>query len=206
MLSRLRELSNTFFEKFSFLGKFFSPNEITIFGIILAILGSIFLIQKNFFLSAFFFLLSGFFDLLDGIIARKFKKVTGFGGVLDAVVDRYEEFLFAFSSFLSGFVEGWLALVAFLSMVMPSYTRARAESTGKMKTCNVGVLERQEKLLLFITALILQNFFKEALFFCFIIIAILGQITVLQRLFAVKKEESKRRIKNKTKNKEKRKI
>lgn len=191
MLSKLRNFSNSFFENFSFIGEFLSPNQITLIGFILAILGGVFLIQKSFFISAFFFLLSGFFDLLDGVVARKFKKATTFGGVLDAVVDRYEEFIFVFSSLLSGLVQKELALITFLSMVMPSYVRARAESTGKMKNCSVGILERQEKLLIFVLFLFLQQFFQNSLIICFIIISILGQITAIQRLLAANKASKK---------------
>jgi phosphatidylglycerophosphate synthase len=191
MLSKLRDFSDSIFSKFSFIGNFLSPNSITLLGFLSSLIAGYFLIQKSFFVSAFFFLLSGFFDLIDGVVARRFKKATTFGGVLDAVVDRYEEFVMVFSSFLSGLVKGELALITFLSMIMPSYVRARAESTGKMKSCAVGILERQEKLLLFVLALILQSFFENSLFYCFIIISILGQITLIQRLLAAKKQSKR---------------
>jgi archaetidylinositol phosphate synthase len=191
MLSKLREFSNSVFEKFSFIGNFLSPNSITLLGLLSSLLGGYLLIERNFVFSAIFFLLSGFFDLIDGVVARRFKKATTFGGVLDAVVDRYEEFVMVFSSFISGLVDGELALITFLSMIMPSYVRARAESTGKMKSCAVGILERQEKLLLFIVFLILQNFFETSLFYGFIIISILGQITAIQRLLAAKRANRK---------------
>ena len=191
MLSKLRNFSNSIFTKFSFIGNFLSPNSITFLGFLSSLIAGYFLIQKSFLLSAFFFLLSGFFDLIDGVVARRFKKTTTFGGVLDAVVDRYEEFVMVFSSFISGLVSGELALITFLSMIMPSYVRARAESTGKMKSCGVGILERQEKLLLFIVFLILQNFFESSLFYCFIIISILGQITAIQRILAARRANRK---------------
>jgi phosphatidylglycerophosphate synthase len=191
MLSKLRDFSDSIFSKFSFIGNFLSPNSITLLGFLSSLIAGYFLIQKSFFVSAFFFLLSGFFDLIDGVVARRFKKATTFGGVLDAVVDRYEEFVMIFSSFLSGLVKGELALITFLSMIMPSYVRARAESTGKMKSCAVGILERQEKLLLFVFSLILQSFFENSLFYCFIIISILGQITLIQRLLAAKKQSKR---------------
>jgi phosphatidylglycerophosphate synthase len=191
MLSKLRNFSNSMFSRFSFIGNFLSPNSITFLGFLSSLIAGYFLIQKSFLLSAFFFLLSGFFDLIDGVVARRFKKTTTFGGVLDAVVDRYEEFVMVFSSFISGLVSGELALITFLSMIMPSYVRARAESTGKMKSCAVGILERQEKLLLFVVFLILQNFFESSLFYCFIIISILGQITAIQRILAVKRANRK---------------
>jgi len=190
MLSKLRNFSDSTFSRFSFIGNFLSPNSITFLGFLSSLIAGYFLIQKSFLLSAFFFLLSGFFDLIDGVVARS-KRATTFGGVLDAVVDRYEEFVMVFSSFISGLVSGELALITFLSMIMPSYVRARAESTGKMKSCAVGILERQEKLLLFVVFLILQNFFESSLFYCFIIISILGQITAIQRILAAKRANRK---------------
>jgi len=190
MLSKLRNFSDSTFSRFSFIGNFLSPNSITFLGFLSSLIAGYFLIQKSFLLSAFFFLLSGFFDLIDGVVARS-KRATTFGGVLDAVVDRYEEFVMVFSSFISGLVSGELALITFLSMIMPSYVRARAESTGKMKSCAVGILERQEKLLLFVVFLILQNFFESSLFYCFIIISILGQITAIQRVLAAKRANKK---------------
>jgi CDP-diacylglycerol--glycerol-3-phosphate 3-phosphatidyltransferase len=90
-------------------------------------------------------------DLLDGAVARAGGRVTKFGAVLDSTCDRVAD-----SAVFAGI--GWYFAVhyqpgmlaaALLCMVLgslTSYIRARAEGAGM--TCNVGIAERADRLVI----------------------------------------------------------
>ncbi|MCX8184012.1 MAG: hypothetical protein N3F08_06315, partial [Crenarchaeota archaeon] len=59
-----------------------------------------------------------------------------------------------------------------------------AESVGGMKDASVGVLERVEKILIISAATFLNPLINGIIWFSMILMIILGQITVLQRLYA----------------------
>ena len=82
---------------------------------------------------------------------------------------------------------------AIFGMIMASFTRAKAESVGGMKSGTVGIAERQEKLILqiwmdFLSGIpFLLNFFvaleiTNILTFCIVLVGVLSHITVVQRL------------------------
>ncbi len=100
---------------------------------------------------------SGLCDALDGTMARRAGRVTPFGAFLDSTVDRYAD-----GAALSG-VAWWagmhghpvlcgLALAAVIGSFAVSYTRARAEGLGQ--SCNVGWLERPERVVVLIAGAI----------------------------------------------------
>ena len=69
-------------------------------------------------------------------------------------------------------------------MVMASYVRARAESSGKVASCDVGFAGRAEKLTLLIIGMGLQAFFLRVhiLQWAVIVVGVLSHITAIQRL------------------------
>lgn len=158
------------------------PNAITIIGLLLSLAAAYYLSIRDTHLAVVFILLFSFFDMLDGALARELKKVTKFGGFLDAVLDRYTEgFLFF------GIVVGYPSLtvpsfLAFFGSVMVSYTRARAEYQG-VKKCDVGIAERSERLLLLVLG-VLFNVLEPMLW----AIAILAHLTAFQRVMYTRKE------------------
>ena len=91
-------------------------------------------------------------DLLDGALARARGGGTVFGAVLDSVGDR------AADAAIFGALIWWysgrgddrllvlLALLCLVLGVLTSYVKARAEGVGV--ACNVGIVERLERLLL----------------------------------------------------------
>ena len=125
---------------------------------------------------------SGFVDMLDGAVARATGKTTRFGAVYDHVLDRYAEFVILIGIGFGGFVEWYLILFCLFGMVMASFVRAKAESVGGLKTCTVGIAERQEKLILLLAGSVLQVFFSYALLVSVAVVGVLSHITVLQRL------------------------
>ncbi|MGQ9513623.1 MAG: CDP-alcohol phosphatidyltransferase family protein [Thermoproteota archaeon] len=160
-----------------------SPNTITILGFTISIAACGAYAYRHVLLGAFFVLTSGLLDILDGTVARLVNNVTYFGATLDAVVDRYTEFFFMVGIALGGFVDWAIAAFALFSMIASSYTRARAESSGGLKSCAVGVAERQEKIVILVAGSILNIFIDKALLVSALALTLLGQITVGQRLY-----------------------
>lgn len=129
-------------------------------------------------------LLVGLADMLDGATARASGTASDYGTVLDHVSDRYAEFFILAGVMLSGTVAAVWVLFALFGMVMASYVRARAESTRKHLSCNVGFAGRQEKLALLIAGLLAQPFFPQLDLLAWAVIAIgaASHITAAQRL------------------------
>jgi len=125
-------------------------------------------------------------DAMDGTMARLRGKPSRFGGFLDSVVDRYAE-LILFAGLLVHFVrlEQWLPVVltyvAAAGSVMVSYSRARGETLGF--NVKVGLLTRVERYIVIIACLLL-NLPQVAIW----ILAILTNVTAIQRVLAVYKQ------------------
>jgi phosphatidylglycerophosphate synthase len=129
-------------------------------------------------------LLVGTADVLDGATARASGSANPYGMVLDHTIDRYVEFLVLLGVLVSGAVApAWIVFTLF-GMVMASYVRARAESTGRVASCNVGLAGRQEKLALLIVGLVAQRVAPELGLLQWAIIAagVMSHITAVQRL------------------------
>jgi phosphatidylglycerophosphate synthase len=129
-------------------------------------------------------MLMGLADMLDGATARAGGTANAYGTVLDHVVDRYAEFMILLGVMLSGAVAPVWVMLALFGMVMASYVRARAESTGLVASCNVGFAGRQEKLVLLCLGLLIQPIvpWLELLQWAVIAIAVVSHITAVQRL------------------------
>ncbi|MEI7768553.1 MAG: CDP-alcohol phosphatidyltransferase family protein [Chloroflexales bacterium] len=129
-------------------------------------------------------LLVGLADMLDGATARATGTASQYGMVLDHVTDRYAEFFILGGVMLSGAVNPAWVLFALFGMVMASYVRARAESTGKIASCNVGFAGRQEKLALLICGLLAQPVLSHlrVLEWAVIAVGVASHLTAVQRL------------------------
>lgn len=185
VLGSLRRKSE---KAFSRLGRLLSPvitpMGLTILGLLSSVVATLFYSYRHLFWAGVAILFSGLFDVLDGVVARLSNKASGFGGTLDALVDRYTEFFYVLGPALGGYVDWPLAFVTMFSIIASSYVRARAESTGGMKDASVGVLERVEKILIISAATFLNPLINGIIRFSMILMIVLGQITVLQRLYA----------------------
>ena len=127
--------------------------------------------------------------MFDGAVARATGKASPAGAAFDHVLDRYAEFFMIFGIGLSAIVDWWIAMFCIFSMIMASFTRAKAESVGGLSSCTVGIAERQEKLGIllfgvFVTAALPGIAFGgfSLLSICLLLIGVLSQITVIQRL------------------------
>ena len=167
-----------------------NPNILTFLGVIPPILFFIFLLNKNY-LFALLMFLGLFFDTIDGAVARITNKITPFGGFLDSSMDRISDFLLISAFGFSGIVK-WeiIVIVAFLSFLV-SYLRSRGELAGSGKiSLAVGIMERTERIVFLVLALLAQWLFPKVLVVSqfniseviFIIIGLLTFITALQRI------------------------
>lgn len=123
-------------------------------------------------------------DILDGATARAAGTAGPYGTVLDHVTDRYAEFFLLCGVLLSGVVAPIWVLFALFGMIMASYVRAKAESTGLITSCNVGFAGRQEKLALLTLGLAIQPLYSALPILAAAVIAIgvASHITAAQRL------------------------
>jgi len=163
-----------------------NPNFFTLLGFFATLAASIFIIKEFWVLAGLLIILSGFFDLFDGALARNLGKVTPFGGFLDSVLDRYSDLLLLLALLIHYLRKGGSDLVILTSFVsigtaLIPYVRARAEAVNI--SCNVGIMERAERIIL-LSAGTLLGWMEPILW----VLAILTHFTVLQRIYYVWKK------------------
>src|SRR5258708_36898853 len=103
-----------------------SPNTLTLLGSIPSLLFFVFMIA-HWYVLAFIALVGNGFDLIDGMVARKYHKVTKFGGFLDSTVDRIADFLIITAFGFSHIVSWQIVLPLLLFAYLTSYVRSRGE-------------------------------------------------------------------------------
>jgi phosphatidylglycerophosphate synthase len=161
-----------------------NPNAITITGFIITVIAAFTLIQ-NLFLGGLLIILGGLFDTLDGVFARVNNRTSDFGAFLDSVLDRYSDaalfFGFAWYFLENDSLTGVAVTIGtMIGALIISYARARAEGLGK--SCQTGLMERAERIVLMsfgaLTGLILPIMW---------IMLVLTHVTVIQRIVYVRK-------------------
>jgi phosphatidylglycerophosphate synthase len=148
---------------------------------------------SNLFLFSIFVFLTGFFDGVDGAIARIRGKSSLFGGFFDSVMDRMSEFviffallLYCWNNILWGIIDMKLIVsFSFLSSIMISYLRARAEVFFK-GDFDVGLMARSERLFYLVITMIIANFYGYVNEFLFTYM-LLVLTTALYRYFKIVK-------------------
>lgn len=161
-----------------------SPNLVTLFSVILAAAAALAFAHRNLSLGLGFLVASVLVDMLDGSVARASGSATTVGTMLDHTTDRYSEFLYIFGLCYGGYAPFWLGMLCYFSMLMPSYVRAKAESSGAaVSVQGVGIAERKEKIAILIIATALALVWSDAVFYGMIVIAALSQISTFQRLY-----------------------
>jgi len=158
------------------------PNVITIAGLFVTAIAAV-VIPTHLFVGGLLILAGGFFDMLDGIIARTNGKRTRFGAFLDSTLDRYaDSMLFigvTWYFYTIGSLTGaFLSIGSLVGSLAISYARARAEGLGI--DCNVGLLERPERVILLAFGCLTGLLFPVV-----VIIFILSHFTVIQRIVHV---------------------
>lgn len=141
-------------------------------------------------------LLGGLADIFDGRVARESGLASKFGAFYDATLDRISEivvFIGLLSLYLgygASLADVWMvyAIVAAMAgSLMVSYTRAKAESMGM--DCNVGFMQRAERVVLLGLGSILFGLMWDGLVVSGIIVimAVTTNITAIQRIVWVYK-------------------
>src|SRR2546430_2829140 len=147
MLSRIQYLVEGIFQSSSrlFHRIGLSPNSLTALGFLLWIVASILywggLSGWEWGATIVVLLVAGFLDAVDGAMARKYAKVSKFGGVLDSVLDRLGEIAVNVGLAPGALITLWLALWRLSAALMVSYVRARVAAEG-VTLKGIGIAER----------------------------------------------------------------
>ena len=162
-----------------------TPNHVSLLGIIFAVLSAITYWQWKLnslllILAPLLMLASGLLDALDGALARLYGEATNFGGFFDSLLDRYADAIIICGIILGGLTDITWGLAALMGSLLVSYARARAEAAG-VKMESVGLAERAERLVLLALASFLSFVWLEALCWGVLVLAILTNLTVVQR-------------------------
>jgi phosphatidylglycerophosphate synthase len=169
-----------------------NPNILTFAGLLAGLAGgALFLLDKPM-LAGVAVILCGLLDIVDGQVAVHTGRRTLFGAIFDSTVDRYAEFFiyFGLAFHFRASWRLWVPLWTFLGSVMVSYTRARAEGLGF--ECREGFMQRAERLVFLTLAALLGpplRIFDPAMTAVLLLIALVSNITAVQRTLLVRKWE-----------------
>ena len=163
----------------------FTPNRVSMLGMILALLSALTYWQwesYTFFLilAPMLMLASALLDALDGIIARIYGETSTFGGFFDSILDRYADAVILSGILLGGLTQIAWGLAALFGSLMVSYARARAEAAG-VKMESIGLAERAERIVILALTSFLSLIWLDALNLGVLLLAVLTNLTVIQR-------------------------
>src|SRR4051812_33794427 len=166
---------------------------VTITGTVGAVASAVFLIGNGrLFWGAFAVTVFVLLDMLDGALARSRGGGTVFGAVLDSTGDRaadaaiFGSLVWWFSGAGDNRLLVLLALLCLVLGVLTSYVKARAEGVGL--SCDVGIVERLERLLLVLFGTGLSGLgVPYALHVALWVLLVGSAITVVQRIVAVRR-------------------
>jgi CDP-diacylglycerol---glycerol-3-phosphate 3-phosphatidyltransferase len=171
-----------------------TPDMVTVAGVLGAVIASFALIARGHFLSGgivvTFCVLT---DALDGTMARLRGPSGPWGAFLDSTLDRIAD-ASVFAALVIWYagrgddsVSLAVALFCLIAGVVTSYAKARAEGLGM--TCNVGLAERVERLILVLSGVILAGLGLDvALPVLLWVLAVASAITVAQRMVEVHRQ------------------
>jgi phosphatidylglycerophosphate synthase len=176
-----------------------SPNQWTLMTI-LPTLGTLYsLMNSNFLLAAVFLIITGFIDLIDGSVARVMGKVTKLGAYLDTMMDRYVESLIIIGLLLvalPGFylpAAVWL-FIYFMGSMMTTYAKSAAKEKELVEDeLSGGIVERAERFFILFIGMVLAAYDRSILTYAIVILAVLTNISALQRAYKAKSMSGKGR-------------
>lgn len=177
-----------------------SPNAITYLSVAVQTVVAYFIVTGRLLTAGLVAIVAGLLDTVDGAVARARGLTTKFGALLDSTTDRLADalvFLPIAWLYLAG--SGWpdndqrvmgiephwvggLALAVLVLSFLVSYVKARAEGLGF--ECNVGLIERAERLSLVIVGLVFSSILPIALG----VLAVASLATFLQRILYVRRQ------------------
>jgi len=162
-----------------------TPNMLSAIGLALALFSAMaYAVAQNqpllLLLATILLLASGFCDTLDGVLARLYQQASVFGGFFDSLLDRYADAAVYAGVVIGGLCDPVWGLIALAGSLLVSYSRARAEAAD-IKMESVGLAERAERMITLAVASIAAIFWLPALNIGIILLAVLSNLTVLQR-------------------------
>ncbi len=163
------------------------PLALTLAGLALSGLAGVAVLAGERALAGLLLIAGGLCDTIDGAVARLSERQTKLGAFLDSTIDRYSE-VAVFLALAWRYRGGSTLVAVFLAItgsLLVSYTRARAEGLGE--ECRVGLLERPERLVLLILALLAG---WSAVVVVLWILAALTHVTALQRILYIARRTS----------------
>jgi CDP-diacylglycerol--glycerol-3-phosphate 3-phosphatidyltransferase len=166
-----------------------TPNAISITGLILNVVAAVLIWQEMFVIGGITFIVGSVCDTMDGRYSRMSGKGTQFGAFLDSTLDRIEEgvVLTAVAAVFAADGNEFAAaatVAAVLASLMVSYTRARAEALGV--ECKVGIASRAVRVVILSIGILFADLGLLAP--SVYVLAALGTVTMLQRIFHVRSE------------------
>jgi CDP-diacylglycerol--glycerol-3-phosphate 3-phosphatidyltransferase len=169
-----------------------TPNAVTVLGALgLVTSAGYFYSHEKYFVGTLLICFFALSDLFDGAMARiSDKGASAWGGFLDSTIDRITD-----SAIIIGVLVplinadnhlSYILLVTLVTGNLIPYIRAKAESFEI--PCAVGIAERTERVVIALTAIGLHGLgVPYVLAIGFWLLAILGIITVIQRLNTVRR-------------------
>jgi CDP-diacylglycerol--glycerol-3-phosphate 3-phosphatidyltransferase len=164
-------------------------------GFLLSVVAGVVLASGNLAAGGVLVLIAGLFDTLDGALARATGQETVFGKFFDSTMDRFSEaviFLGIAIAFMreppldTADIAGVaLSFVVMIGSLMISYARARAEGLEPRVDCEVGWLQRPERILILGAGLLLP---RSLLLLVLLVLAVLTHVTVGQRIAHVRRQ------------------
>lgn len=151
-------------------------------GVMLCFVAMVLIYKMHPISGAVFIVLAGLCDVLDGLIARANFRTSKYGTLINSCLTILSDLiifigliLFYSKSGRQGVYMTFFVCFSMLITVMLNYTRAQAEAF--IDSCEVGILERPERIILLVVGL-LFNMVKYALWL-YVILAI---VTIVQRM------------------------
>jgi CDP-diacylglycerol---glycerol-3-phosphate 3-phosphatidyltransferase len=170
-----------------------TPDMVTIAGTLGAVAGAVLLLGTgHLFWGTVAVTFCVLLDLLDGALARARGGGSVFGAVLDSTGDRaadaavFASLAWWFSGSGDDRLLVLLSLVCLVLGVLTSYIKARAEGVGL--SCDVGIVERTERLILVLVGTGLSGLgVPYALHVALWVLLAGSAVTVVQRVVAVRR-------------------
>lgn len=169
------------------------PHVVTASGFLFSILSARLFWIGYMFWGGIMLILAGACDVLDGRLARNTNRTSRFGAILDSTVDRYSEIVvfMGLAAFFHSSVMSAVIILAMAGSLLTSYVRARAEGLGL--ECRIGLMQRPERVTFIAVGAVIGALFdlvfgtqQPLLKLAILGIAVLGNITVIQRVLHVR--------------------
>jgi len=159
------------------------PWQLTLLSLVLNVVSGALILSGRWFAAGVVLLFAGCADVFDGSVARQRGTEGRSGAFMDSVLDRVSDMIL-FSTLFWVLAErgdgayAALALVTLVVSLLVSHIRAEAEAAGLSLT--EGIFQRLERFLALMVGLVVPGAMGPVL----IVLATLGGVTVLQRLWS----------------------